>query len=192
MLRLPPATMQAVVDEVWPKVGAVFTCAREVLDLQSRDRNRSDVRAILADGRTLSGTVSGVAGDILRSISYATLGPQHRIASVGAPRRAHRGAPRASVPAITVGRRRAQASVSSIGPLGDDPESRRATALEYLAVLADLMDRGLREPLPICSRTSYAYAEAATRGSTSPDSRPRERGPRSFASTRRTRSPSTC
>src|SRR3712207_7386295 len=36
---------------------------------------------LFRSGRTLSGTVSGVAGDVLRSISYATLGPQHRLAA---------------------------------------------------------------------------------------------------------------
>ncbi len=112
----------------------------------------------------LSGTVSGVAGDVLRSISYATLGPQHRIAAwvrLVALTAAH---PERPFQAITVGRRQAQASVSRIGPLGNDPEIRRATALEYLAVLADLMDRGLREPLPIACKTSHAYAEAASKG----------------------------
>ena len=161
---LPPGALgQAVVDEVWPKVDAVLTCARDVLDLQAEPES-VDVRAVLADGRTLSGTVSGVVGDVLRSISYATLGPQHRIAAwvrLVALTAAH---PERPFQAITVGRRQAQASVSRIGPLGDDPESRRATALEYLAVLADLMDRGLREPLPIACKTSHAYAEAANKG----------------------------
>ncbi|MGO9899072.1 MAG: exodeoxyribonuclease V subunit gamma [Solirubrobacteraceae bacterium] len=166
---LPPRALgQAVVDEVWPKVGAVLTCARDVLDLQSEPES-VDVRAVLADGRTLSGAVSGVAGDVLRSISYATLGPQHRIAAwvrLVALTAAHAERP---FQAITVGRRKAQASVSRIGPLGDDSESRRATALQYLAVLTDLMDRGLREPLPIACKTSHAYAEAARQGFDSPE-----------------------
>src|SRR4051794_14862531 len=165
---LPPGALgQAVVDEVWPKVGAVFTRARDVLDLQTEPES-VDVRAVLADGRTLSGTVSGVVGDIMRSISYATLGPQHRIAAwvrLLALTAAH---PERPFQAITVGRRKAQASVSRIGPLGDDPESRRATALHSLAVLAALMDRGLREPLPLACKTSHAYAEAASKGLDSP------------------------
>ena len=78
---LPPGALgQAVIEEVWPKVDAVVGCARDILDLQTEPES-VDVRAVLADGRTLSGTVSGVAGDVLRSVSYATLGPQHRIAA---------------------------------------------------------------------------------------------------------------
>jgi exodeoxyribonuclease V gamma subunit len=161
---LPPLALgQAVVEEVWPKVDAVFTCARDVLSLETEPES-VDVRAVLADGRTLSGTVSGVAGDVLRSVSYATLGPQHRIAAwvrLLALTAAH---PERPFRAITVGRRQRQASVAWIRPLGDDPASRRATALQYLAVLADLMDRGLREPLPLACKTSHAYAEAVRNG----------------------------
>ena len=43
---LPPGALgQAVVDEVWPKVGAVFTCARDVLDLQTEPES-VDVRTV--------------------------------------------------------------------------------------------------------------------------------------------------
>ena len=95
---LPPGALgQAVVEEVWPKVDAVLACARDVLDLQTEPES-VDVRAVLADGRTLSGTVSGVAGrrpalDLLRDPRPAA--PHRR---VGASRRADRGASRASVP----------------------------------------------------------------------------------------------
>ena len=95
---LPPGALgQAVVDEVWPKVDAVLTCARDVLDLQAEPES-VDVRAILADGRTLSGTVSGVAGrhPALGLLCDPRPAAPHR--RVGAPCRAHRGAPRASVP----------------------------------------------------------------------------------------------
>jgi exodeoxyribonuclease V gamma subunit len=168
---LPPGALgQAVIEEVWPKVGAVVGCARGILDLRTEPES-VDVRAVLADGRTLSGTVSGVAGDVLRSVSYATLGPQHRIAAWVRLVALTAAYPERPFQAITVGRRQVQASVSRIGPLGDDPGSRRATALEYLAVLADLMDRGLREPLPMACKTSHAYAEAARKGFDQPEQR---------------------
>ena len=161
---LPPGALgQAVTNEVWPKVQAVLACARDVLDLGTEPQS-VDVRAALADGRMLSGTVSGVAGDVLRSVSYATLGPQHRIAAWVRLLALTAAYPERPFLAITVGRNRAQSSVSTIGPLGDEPERRRATALEHLDVLADLMDRGLREPLPIACKTSHAYAEAASKG----------------------------
>ncbi len=53
---LPPGALgQAVVNEVWPKVGAVLTCARHVLDLQTEPES-VDVRAVLGAWVTIYST----------------------------------------------------------------------------------------------------------------------------------------
>lgn len=166
---LPPAGLgQRVIDEVWPKVCAVHRCGRDVLDFNAETES-VDVRTIMSDGRTLSGSVSGVAGDVLRSMSYATLGPQHRLAAWVRLVALTAARPERPFQAVTVGRRQAQAAVSWMGPLGEDTESRRAVALEHLEVLTDLMDRGLREPLPMACKASHAYADAARKGFAKPE-----------------------
>ena len=38
-----------------------------------------DVKVALADGRTLSGTVPGVYGDVLRTVTYSRVGARHRL-----------------------------------------------------------------------------------------------------------------
>jgi exodeoxyribonuclease V gamma subunit len=48
--------------------------------------------------------------------------------------------------------------IARVPPLGEDPAARRERALERLAALIELRDRGLREPLPIASFSSAAYA----------------------------------
>jgi exodeoxyribonuclease V gamma subunit len=54
--------------------------------------------------------------------------------------------------------------VAIIPALGEDPSERASAAAEHLAALLDLYDRGMREPLPIYSKTSAAYAKAVSEG----------------------------
>jgi exodeoxyribonuclease V gamma subunit len=68
--------------------------------------------------------------------------------------------------AVTVGRAGGgdDVRVARVGPLAETTEGRRLTARTELAALIDLYDRGMREPLPIFSATSAAYAAAAASG----------------------------
>jgi exodeoxyribonuclease V gamma subunit len=119
-----------------------------------------DVRVALADGRGLGGTVAGVCGDVLRTVTYSRLSARHRLAvwvRLLALTAAH---PERPFEAVTVGRARsgapngARITVSRIRPVGAE---RARVGLERLV---DLWDRGLREPLPIACGTSAAYAAA--------------------------------
>jgi exodeoxyribonuclease V gamma subunit len=58
----------------------------------------------------------------------------------------------------------ARVTIASIPSLDADPDARRALALDHLAVLLDLYDRGMCEPPPLASDASAAYAVAARAG----------------------------
>lgn len=51
-------------------------------------------------------------------------------------------------------------AVATVGPLEGTVEDRRALALRELAVLVDLYDRGMSEPLPLYTRTSEKFVDA--------------------------------
>ncbi|MGH2882332.1 MAG: hypothetical protein ACRDPA_06485, partial [Solirubrobacteraceae bacterium] len=63
----------------------------------------------------------------------------------------------------------ADVCVARILPVGDDAAARGRAALAQLAILIDLYDRGMREPLPLSSDASAAYAQAAVAGQSGAD-----------------------
>ena len=152
---LPPGGLgQPVVAAIEPIADAVFAQAG------AGSGESVDVRVALPGGRLLSGTVPGVVGDTLRAVSYARVGPRHRLQAwvrLLALTAAH---PERSFDALTVGRVRRGAdgavTVARIPPL-DAGEARAE-----LAVLLDLYDRGMREPAPLACATSAAYAGAGS------------------------------
>jgi exodeoxyribonuclease V gamma subunit len=125
-----------------------------------------DVRVVLDDGRLLSGTVSGVSGDLLLATTFSRVSAKHRIAAWVRLLAITASAPERPFAAATVGRGQGHGDVRTawIEPLGDSADARLAVARAELAVLMDLYDRGMREPLPMFCQTSAAYAEAVRHG----------------------------
>ena len=77
--------------------------------------------------------------------------------------------PATAYEAVTLGRRRAdgprgcEVTVARIR-LPDDPDARQSGGGAHLAMLIDLFERGMREPLPLYCKTSAAYAAAVAAG----------------------------
>jgi exodeoxyribonuclease V gamma subunit len=154
---LPPGVLgRPVIERVLPVVDGI------VAQLPAGDTGSLDVKAPLQDGRILSGTVPGIAGDVLRTVTYARVSPRHRLAAwvrLLALTAAH---PERRFEALTVGRAPsgsdASITIARIPPLDAD------AALDHLGVLVDLHDRGMREPPPLACLSSAAYAAAARAG----------------------------
>ena len=165
---LPPGVLgKPVVERVLPIVEAIVAHATSS---GGPGGTSVDVRVALPGGRTLSGTVPGLHGDELRAVNYSRVGPRHRLAAWVRLLALTAADPEHAYHARTVGRVRSGAdrgfrvTVARVGPLAADAEGRRAVAMEHLAVLLDLFDRGLREPLPLPCQASAEYARAATEG----------------------------
>jgi len=163
---LPPGVLgKPVIEAVFPTVDAIVSETEHVTD-GAMAPSSIDVRLALGEGRWLLGTVGDVRGDVLLTVTYSRVAAKHRIAAwvrLLALTAAH---PRRPFEAITIGRSGPPGGVSTarIAPLGGDEDTRRELALGHLATLADLHDRGMREPLALYCATSAAYADAAFRG----------------------------
>jgi exodeoxyribonuclease V gamma subunit len=120
------------------------------------------VKLELPDGRTLSGTVPGVCGDTLRTVTYSRVNARHRLAAWVRLLALTAAQPAREYEALTLGR--AQQDSHGRVTVARIPPFAAADALEQLAVLADLHDRGMREPPPLACLTSAAYAAAARAG----------------------------
>jgi exodeoxyribonuclease V gamma subunit len=122
-----------------------------------------DVKVALAGGRALSGTVAGVSGDVLRTVTYSRVNARHRLAAWVRLLALAAGEPGRPVEAVTIGKARADAERGRVTVARlrrpDDP-------VRELQTLVDLYDRGMREPLPLACLSSAAYVqygEAAAR-----------------------------
>ena len=166
---LPPGLLgMPVIERLYPIVDAIVAEASRLSDpgVGPLGGDPVDVRVALSDGRLLSGTVSGVSGDVLLQTTFSRVSAKHRIAAWARLLALTAACPERPFAAATVGRAGGHddVRVAYVAPLGDEPAQRRAVAQTQLEVLVDLFDRGMSEPLPLFCLTSEAYADAACRG----------------------------
>jgi exodeoxyribonuclease V gamma subunit len=139
---LPPGVLgKPVVDRVSPVVEEI------VRHVEPGETGSVDVKVALG-ARTLRGTVAGVCGDELRTVTFSRISARHRLAAwvrllalSASSDRPYR--------AITIGR----GTVARIPPVGGE------VARRELASLIAVLDRGMREPLPFACLTSAAFAQ---------------------------------
>ena len=140
----------------------------------------------------LGGTVAGVCGDVLRTVTYSRLSAAAPARGVGAAARADRRASRSGRSRRSRSGGRAPAHRTARGhrrrASGRSAPSARGSGSTDLV---DLCDRGLREPLPLACQTSAAYAAARATGADA-EKAAREAWESAGRSRRRTPSPSTC
>jgi exodeoxyribonuclease V gamma subunit len=122
-----------------------------------------DIAVPLSEGRALSGTVGGVRGSTILTVTYSTLAPKHRLTAWLRYLAVVAANHDAEYRAVTVGRNRDDARRSILH--GAQPD----IALQLLELLVRIRDAGLREPLPLVLETSAEYATRRSRGATIDD-----------------------
>jgi len=165
---LPPGHLALpVLEEIGAVVAQLAASARGLAG--DAPPGSLDVNLALPDGRTLAGTVTGVCGDTVRAISYSRVRPRDRLRAWVKLLALTAARPERPFESLVIGRARtgayqADVTVARIVPVGDDGAARGRAALAQLTILIDLYDRGMREPLPLASDASAAYAQAAGAG----------------------------
>jgi exodeoxyribonuclease V gamma subunit len=165
---LPPDLLaESVLARVYPVVEQLVAAAADYVPAAETTASL-DVKVAL-QGRTLVGTVPGVRGDLVTSVTYSRVAPRHRLTAWVYLLALAAARPATAYEAVTLGRCRAdgrgdhEVTVARIRLPGAADE-RRAEALRHLGVLLDLFERGMREPLPLYCNTSAAYAAAVAAG----------------------------
>jgi exodeoxyribonuclease V gamma subunit len=159
---LPPGKLgKPVADSLVRPLGSLLGAAKPYTDTDARSVG---INLSLPGGRRLTGSVSGIRGNVLLSVQFSRLNARHRMAAWIRLLALTAHDPEQPYEAVTIGRAPhgsyAQVATARIAPLDGDPARRRERALTELAALVELRDRGLREPLPITPNSSAAYAAA--------------------------------
>jgi exodeoxyribonuclease V gamma subunit len=149
---LPPGRLGSrVLDEVCAEVEQVVNDAKRFRDGSAE---AFDLAVELADGRRVTSTVSDLYAGRLVHTSFGRVNAKRRFRTwLTLLLRAAAGSEGTSA-AVTIGRR----GCVEFGPIAS------GEARAWLTDLVALYDLGLREPLPIASKTSSEYATARRRG----------------------------
>jgi exodeoxyribonuclease V gamma subunit len=123
-------------------------------------RGSLEVDIALTGGRRLVGVVPEVVGDVVRATTFSRLGPKPHLAAWVRFLAATASHPDRCLSSSTIGWGRGEPARLDFGPLDATPRGRVERAIELLGIVADLRDRGLREPLPLYCATSHRYVTA--------------------------------
>ena len=148
--QLPPGALsESALARMRPTIDQLMSAT------PAGDPDSVEVNVVLDDGRLLVGTVPGLVGTVVRTVTYSKLKPKNRLSAW-----ARYLALGAGHDVVSIGRRRADGTprthvtVARLPAGGLDP----ATARRRLHDLIDIYDRGLCEPLPVYCATSAAFA----------------------------------
>jgi exodeoxyribonuclease V gamma subunit len=132
-----------------------------------------DVAIDLVGTPGVEGTVTGVRGDVLHTVTYSRMQPSLRLAAWVRLLALSAARPERPFEAVTIGRAEAHSrhlvTVARLGLLGPDADTRKGVAETHLRTVVDLFRRGMREPLPLYCKTSAAYAAARAAGADDAD-----------------------
>jgi exodeoxyribonuclease V gamma subunit len=158
---LPPEPLATeVLRKVGPEVENLYARAGEWLHDGERrvPAEAVEVEVALADGRRLTGSVSGLRGSTLLRLQYSKLAPKHRLEAWLDLLALAASSPGTATQAVVLGRGgRGSSGLSRLR--APEPDEARAMLLE----LVRLRDLGLRLPLPLPIKTCAAYAGARFR-----------------------------
>jgi exodeoxyribonuclease V gamma subunit len=153
---LPPGALGArSLSKALDKAASIAVAATEAAD---GTRSALDIDLDLGDGRRLVGSVPDVVGDRIRPTTASRLAAKHRVGAWVRFLAATAAHPDLACSLALVGWGGRGPATFSIAPLGRSVDERRRQAMDLLAVVVDLRDRGMREPLPIYAKTSHRFA----------------------------------